>query len=110
MARLGAVPLIAALLPAAAWAQSSESLTPGFLQSPKQSQIDASRHDFVIGETGWRESEERISISTKIGRNLSAGIGMFGYRRDTAYHAPVTARDLDLPKSRRAGIGISLNF
>lgn len=109
MARLGAVPLIAALLPAAAWAQSSESFT-GLLQSPKQSQIDASRHDFVIGETGWRESEERISISTKIGRNLSAGIGMFGYRRDRAYHAPVTARDLDLPKSRRAGIGISLNF
>lgn len=110
MARLGVAPLILALLPAAAWAQPSESFKPGLQQPSRPSQSNASRHDFEIGETDWRESEERISISTKIGPNLSAGIGMFGYKRDRAHQAPVTARDLDLPKSRRAGMGISLKF
>lgn len=110
MARLGVAPLILALLPAAAWAQSSESSNPGLQQSTRPSQSDASRHDFAIGQADWRESDERISISTKIGPNLTAGIGMFGYKRDKAYQAPVTARDFNHPKSRRAGMGISLKF
>jgi hypothetical protein len=110
MARLGVATLILALLPAPAWAQSSESFQPGLQHLTRPSQPDASRHDFVIGETNWRESDERISVWTKIGPNLTAGIGMFGYKRERAYQSPVTPRDLNLPKSRRVGMGISLKF
>ena len=110
MARLGMVPLFLILLPAPAWAQSSANLGSGLQRMIPPERPDASRRDFAISETQWGESGDRISVSTEIGPNLTAGLGMFGHKRDKGYLRPVTGRELDLPKSRRAGVGLSLKF
>lgn len=110
MPRLGFAPLLLILLPTPAWAQSSANLGTGPQRATQPDRSEVSRRDFAIGEAQWGESEDRISISTEIGPNLSAGLGMFGHKRDKGYQRPVTGRELDLPKSRRAGVGFSLKF
>jgi hypothetical protein len=109
MPRLGFAPLFLILLSAPAWAQSI-NLGSGLQRAAQPDQSEVSRRDFAIGETGWSASDDRMSLSTKIGPNLSAGLGMFGHKRDKGYQRPVTGRELDLPKSRRAGVGLSLKF
>ena len=110
MARLGLAPLFLILLPASAWAQSPADVGTGYQRVTQPGRSDTFRRDFSIGETQWLESDDRISISTEIGPNLTAGLGMYGQKRDKGYHRPVTGRELAQPKSRRAGMGISLKF
>ena len=110
MPRLGFVSLFLILLPVPAWAQSSANLGSGIQRATPPDRSNVSRRDFAIGEAQWGESDDRISLSTNIGPNLSAGLGVFGHKRDKGYQRPVTGRELDLPKSRRAGVGLSLKF
>lgn len=109
MARLGFAPLFLIFLPAPGWAQATPSFGSG-LQRPQSERSEISRRNFTVGETQWDETDDRISISTQIGPNLTGGLGMFGQKRDKGYQGPVTGRELDLPKSRRAGVGFSLKF
>lgn len=110
MARPGFVLLFLILLPVPGWAQSSANVGSGLQRATQPDRSDSFRRDFTIGEIGRVESDDRISISTEIGPNLTAGVGLFGPKRDKNYQRPVTGRELDLPKSRRAGVGFSLKF
>jgi hypothetical protein len=110
MARLGFASLLLIVLPAPAWAQSSTTFGSGLQKATQVERSEVFRRDFTIGETQWNEADDRISISKQVGPNLTAGVGVFGPKREKRYQRPVTGRELDLPKSRRAGVGLSLKF
>lgn len=109
MARLALAPLFLLLLPAPVWAQSAPNFGTSLQRALEPDRPEAFRRDFTIGQPSWLEPENRISITARIGPNLTAGIGMYGHKRDKAQPS-VTARDLSGPKSRRAGVGLSLKF
>jgi hypothetical protein len=52
----------------------------------------------------------RIIAGTEIIPNAMMGIGFFGERAEKSAHAPSVARELSLPKSRKAAVGFSLRF
>ncbi|HET9336941.1 MAG TPA: hypothetical protein VFO12_11120 [Sphingomicrobium sp.] len=110
MARLGFAPLFLILLPAPGWAQSWPNAGTVQQRATQPERSEIFRRDFTIGESRWDETDDRISISTQLGPNFTGGLGMFGQKRDKGYQKPVTGRELDLPKSRRAGVGFSLKF
>lgn len=109
MARMGFAPLVLALASAPAWAQSSPNFGTGLQPAMERDPSKAYYRNFTIGESAWLEPESNISITTKVGPNVTAGLGIYGFRQQMNY-APVTARDLAVPKSRRAGVGITLKF
>lgn len=108
MTRLGSAFLLFALLSPPAWAQSPTLIGPTSPQTTERPETVG--RDFAIGETQWAESEQGIRIGGEIGPNATAGLGMFGIKRIKDHQAPVTVRDFRTPKSRRAGMGITLKF
>ncbi|HXG81219.1 MAG TPA: hypothetical protein VNJ05_05415 [Sphingomicrobium sp.] len=110
MARLAHAPLFLIFVPASAWAQSSDNYGTSLQRALQSERSPAFSRDFTIGDSGWQEPQSQISITTRIGPNMTAGIGMYGPKRDRGQQGQVTGRDLNLPKSRRAGVGISLKF
>lgn len=55
-------------------------------------------------------TESRIFFGREVMRNGVLGVGLFGRKTEKALHSPVTARDLSIPKSRKASVGFSLKF
>jgi hypothetical protein len=58
---------------------------------------------------------QRFSTDDRIGRtevapNAHFGFGMFGTKTERGSLQPVTAREIDAPKQRRAAVGFSLKF
>lgn len=98
MVRLGSVALIAILLPAVAWSNppssSSEPVRTFHLPQPSADRF---------------AREDRIG-RTQIAPNTQFGFGMFGLKSEKSPLQPVTGREIDAPKQRRAAVGFSLRF
>ena len=61
--------------------------------------------------TRWeRSGKRRIIAGRRIAPGGTIGFGIFGQKPMSTTLAPVTGRDLALPKQRRAGVGFSLRF
>ena len=101
MIRLGSVALIALSLPTAAW-----SNPPTTADQPQQKQ------SFHMPRPS---SDYGLAPDTRIGRaeiapNAQFGFGMFGLKSERSHLQPVTVREINAPKQRRAAIGFSLKF
>jgi hypothetical protein len=94
MVRLGLVALFLLLGSAPTWA----------LSPPKAQQ-------WRIGEVeklAWSRSGSLAS--TEIAPNATLGLGIFGLKPDRARQRPVTVHETNMPRARRAGIGLRLGF
>lgn len=110
MARLVAVALVisfssfsgvaqAADRPASPWNGTEELRAPPSFDIPDETNVLNSR------TTG-----SRIIAGTELFPNTTVGFGMFGQKAEKSPHAPSIARELSLPKSRKAAVGLSLRF
>ena len=52
----------------------------------------------------------RIIAGTEVLPNTTVGFGMFGQKAEKSPHASSTVRELAIPKSRRAAVGLSFKF
>ena len=52
----------------------------------------------------------RLLAGTEVGPGAIFGIGMFGLKRDKADLPRATGREINVPKTRHKGIGLSLSF
>lgn len=59
---------------------------------------------------GSRSSESPIIAGKELFPNTTIGFGMFGQKAEKSPHTSSTARELAIPKSRRAAVGLSLKF
>lgn len=57
-----------------------------------------------------RGSGSRIIAGAELIPNTMVGFGMFGQKADKSPHAPAVERELALPKSRKAALGLSFRF
>jgi len=57
-----------------------------------------------------RSAGSRIFAGTEVIPNTVIGIGMFGPKAEKSAHAPAVARDLAVPKARKAAVGFSFKF
>lgn len=111
MVRFVPVALIVAMAASPAWSQpggpaankGNASAVPG--HSPKFDIVD----DKSTLPTVHR-NESRIFAGTELAPNAVVGIGMFGFKSEKSLHSPVTARDLDTTRRRKAAVGFSLRF
>jgi hypothetical protein len=94
MVRLGSIALFLLLGSAPAWAQSSPN-----------------SHQWRIGEVArpaWSRSTS--FASTEIAPNATFGLGIFGLKPARARQPAVTVHETNMPRTRRAGIGLRLGF
>ena len=101
MVRLGSVALIALAMPTALWAGPPTSVpNPG-----------SAKHFHLphLGGSYNYSGDERFGRA-QIAPNAQIGIGMFGLKSERSQLRPVTGRELDAPKHRRAAVGFSLRF
>ena len=47
---------------------------------------------------------------TEVAPETHLGFGIFGMKAERSYLQPVTAREIDAPKQRRAAVGFSMKF
>lgn len=100
MVRLAFVALIV-LLPTAAWSNP-----------PASAEGSGRPQSFHLPPTS---DHHRFAPDGSVGRALIApnthfGVGIFGLKSEKSYHQPVTGREIDTRKQRRAGVGFSLKF
>lgn len=112
MARFVAVALIVAMAASPAWGQPAGSSA---IQG-NASAISGHSPTFDIVDdtsstlTKTPRNESRIIAGTELGPNAVFGMGMFGFKGEKSLHSPVTARDLDTTRRRKAAVGFSLRF
>jgi hypothetical protein len=99
MVRPGSVALIVLSLPAAAWS------------NPPTADPERTRSFHLPRPV----AEHRLAPDAPIGRleiapNAHFGFGMFGLKPEKTHLQPVTGREINAPKQRRAGVGFSLKF
>jgi hypothetical protein len=99
MARLACVALILISLPAAAWSDPPDGAEnrPRDYHMPRPS----ADHDYQPHQNIGR---------AQIAPNTQFGFGMFGLSKEKSHLKPVTGRELDVPKQRRASVGFLLKF
>ena len=59
---------------------------------------------------GSSTNVSRIIAGTEVLPNTTVGFGMFGQKVEKSPHASSTVRELAIPKSRRAAVGLSFKF
>ena len=94
MVRLGSVALLLLLGSAPTWAQSSSNA-----------------RQWRIGEVtrpAWSRSTS--FASAEIAPNATFGVGIFGLKPDRVRQPAVTVHEINMPRTRRAGIGLRLGF
>lgn len=106
MARLLSLALLLGLGSSAGWAQTFA------LPDPAPDEASGTRA-FALpsiepGFSGRRGGG--MLAGTEVGRGATFGLGMFGLKREKSEIAPTTVREINLPKTRRAGLGLSLSF
>ena len=99
MVRLLAVALIVLAVPTHAWADPPVHAR----QQPQSIYLPPSAAGSAFNRS------ERLG-RTEIAPNLHFGVGVFGLKSDKSPLRPVTAREIDVPKQRRAAVGFSLKF
>lgn len=101
MVRLGSVALIVLSLPAAAW--SNPPAAPEGSERPQSFHLpSASDHHRFAPDGPFGRAQ--------IAPNTHFGVGMFGLKTEKTHLQPVTGREIDTRKQRRAGVGFSLKF
>jgi hypothetical protein len=100
MIRLSAVALIFLFPPAAAWS------------APPTSAEDATRKaSFHLPPSrDYRRFGPSQPGRTQIAPNAHFGVGVFGLKSERTYLQPVTGREIDRRKQRRAAVGLSVTF
>lgn len=79
--------------------------------SPTWAQSSPNAHQWRVGEVprpAWSRSSS--FASTEIAPNATLGLGVFGLKPERARQPPVTVHETNLPRTRRAGIGLRLGF
>ena len=106
MARLFPLALLLGLGSSAGWSQS-------FVLPDSAADKTPGSRAFSLPETGpgfaGRNSGGMLA-GTEVGPGATFGLGMFGLKREKSEIAPTTVREINLPKTRRAGLGLSLSF
>jgi hypothetical protein len=100
MIRLGVIALLATSFPAAAW-----SNPPAANEGPEAKSFHIPRFT----------AHHRFAPARPVGRaeiapNAHFGFGIFGLKSERSYLQPVTGREIDTRKQRRAAVGFSLKF
>lgn len=112
MARLVSQILILTLIPGAAAAQAGGTATSDpwhsneKIHSPRSFDIP----DQPVDPRSDTRFGSRIIAGTQLTANGMVGFGLFGQKSEKGPLSAVTARDLALPKSRKAAVGFSLRF
>lgn len=110
MVRLAGMTLLGLSLPVAV--SAAEPPAP---VSPAKSEIAAQSlpsRSFALspGPSLSSEAFDRRKTYTEVAPNTRLGIGIFGLKTERSHQAPVTAREIGTPRTRRAGVGISVRF
>lgn len=98
MVRLTAAALLILWLQAPAWSKAPEA-DPAQGRSFDLPQSSA-HHLFAPGPIG----------RAQVAPNAHVGFGIFGMKSERTHLQPVTGREIDAPKQRRAAVGFSLRF
>lgn len=85
--------------PSNPWSGAEESRAPPSFDIPDE-----------IDLAGSRATGSRIIAGTEVLPNATVGFGMFGQKVEKSPHASSTVRELAIPKSRRAAVGLSFKF
>lgn len=112
MARLVSQFLVLTLIPGAAAAQvgGSAASAPWHADEKIQSSRSFDIPDQPADPLSDTRFGSRIIAGTRLMANGMVGFGLFGQKAEKGPLSPVTARDLALPKSRKAAVGFSLRF
>ena len=114
MARLARVAWIALLLPAIGWSQPARNAATGLHEAsrPTEPKLQSRHYGLPRGvdRFGSDDADRSLFAGVKVAPNGSIGLGMFGLKAQPSYGAPVTNREIDHRRSRRAGVGFSLKF
>ena len=105
MARLLSLALLLGLGSSAGWAQTFALPDP----APEASGTRAFALPSIEPGFSGRRGGGMLA-GTEVGRGATFGLGMFGLKREKSEIAPTTVREINLPKTRRAGLGLSLSF
>ena len=99
MGRLTSIALLILWLPATAWSKplAADPAQRRSFDLPQPSAHHLFAPDGPIGRA-------------EVAPNAHVGFGMFGMKSDRTYLQPVTGREIDAPKQRRAAVGFSLRF
>lgn len=80
------------------------------LRSASTATVPSADFHIVVDEEGRRPAQgARIIAGTEVMPNATLGFGFFGHKSAGAL-APVTERELAMPKQRKAAVGLSLRF
>jgi len=81
------------------------------LLTPVSTQAQDASHDgWRFREVIFRSQPQSLLPGAQLGANARFGLGMFGIRSEATRQRPVTVREIDAPRQRRAGLGFSLKF
>lgn len=110
MARLVLVAIVVALSSASGVAQAADASSNPW-HGPKEPRA-APNFDIPndIDVVSAATSGSRIIAGTELIPNTMVGFGMFGHKSEKSPLAPAVARDLAVPKSRKAAVGFSFRF
>ncbi len=111
MARLFPPTLVLAMASLATGAQAGEPLRSPWSGSEKPAETSGySMPRAQPAPPAQRNGGTRIFAGTALLPNTMFGLGLFGERANREPLAPVTAREINLPKQRKAAVGFSLRF
>ena len=110
MVRLVVMALLGLSLPVAAW-----SAEPPAQAAPPKPEISApqtySSRNFSLSPSSLSyEAFDGFNTHTEIAPNARFGFGIFGLKKERSREAPVTVREIGTPRTRRAGVGLSVRF
>lgn len=104
MARWISIAALIALLASASGAQTPGNSTRDW---------NMGRIDDLVASPDRRSTQPgsaKIIAGTEIMPNVRFGLGFFGIKAERSRVAPVTVREITEPKTRKAGLGLSLKF
>jgi hypothetical protein len=78
--------------------------------TPATGQSNSSTEPWRIREMTPPASQNYQPPAVDVGSSGRFGIGIFGLKPDTARGRAITVRDVNAPRQRRAGVGLSLKF
>jgi hypothetical protein len=111
MARSAPVALIALVFSAAGWSQSARAMATDRPEaSPAEPRSPSRNYGLPSGYRFDSRDAHGLFAAVEVAPNTRIGLGMFGPKASPSYGAPVTRREIDMRRSRRAGVGFSLKF
>ena len=81
-----------------------------FASEPADAQSGSSAESWRFREVEFANNPSIQLPAADIGTNGRLGLGIFGFKAESARQRAVTVREVDTPRYRRAGVGFSLKF